>query len=49
MAALLPLLIPGYLRYRKIDEEVKNNQYRESREKAARPATGWKIGGNAMV
>jgi hypothetical protein len=44
-----PLFICDILRYPKIDEEVKNNRYRESREKIARPATGWKIGGNALV
>lgn len=43
------LLIHDNLRYRKINEEVKNNQYRETREETARSATSWKVGGNALV
>ena len=43
------LLIHCNLRYRKINEEVKNNRYRETRQESARTPTGRKIGGNALV
>lgn len=43
------LLIHNNLRYRKINEEVKNNQYGETREQTARSATSWKISRDALV
>ena len=49
MPALLPLLIHGNLRYRKIDEEGKNKRYRETREEIARAATSWEISWDALV